>query len=112
DPYLLMVEPTYRLMSLMEEYWAKLTILADVAEILCFKKYWEETGEDKFSYKKIEAQLKDAIKRGHDVQLHIHSSYFKAKWDGKHWNQCVEEYNMAALTFNRINEMVQTSKSY
>lgn len=112
DPYLLMVEPTYRLMSLMEEYGAKLTILADVAEILCFKKYWEETGEDKFSYKKIEAQLKDAIKRGHDVQLHIHSSYFNAKWDGKHWNQCVEEYNMAALPFNRINEMVQTSKSY
>jgi hypothetical protein len=86
--------------------------LADVAEILCFKKYWEETGEDKFAYVEIENQLKDAIKRGHDVQLHIHSSYFKAEWDGKHWNQCVEEYNMAALSFNRISEMIQISKSY
>ena len=49
SPYELMVEPTYRLMDLLEKYNGKLTILADVAEILCFKRYYEETGEDKLA---------------------------------------------------------------
>ena len=108
SPYSLMVEPTNRLMNLLEKYGFKLTILADVAEILCFKKYFEETGEDKFHYKAIEKQLQNAVQRGHDVQLHIHSSYFKAKFDGKKWLQNWEEYNMAALPYERISEMIKS----
>ncbi|MDR1584747.1 MAG: hypothetical protein LBS07_01035 [Prevotellaceae bacterium] len=112
SPYNLMVEPTYRLMNLLEKYGFRLTILADVAEIFCFKKYFEETGEDKFFVKEIEKQLQDAVERGHDVQLHIHSSYFKSKYNGKSWEQCWDEYSMAALPYKRINEMVAASKQY
>ncbi len=112
SPYQLMVEPTFRLMDLSEKYGFKLTIFADVAEIFCFKKYFEETGNDEFSYKAIEKQLQEAIQRGHDVQLHIHSSYFKAVYNGKSWEQCWDEYNMAALSYERIYEMVKQSKKY
>ena len=108
SPYKLMVEPTERLMNLLEKYGAKLTILADVAEILCFKKYFEETGEDKFHYQAIAKQLQDAVLRGHDVQLHVHSSYFKAEFDGKKWVQNWQEYNMAALSYERICEMIKS----
>ena len=111
-PYALIIEPTYRLMDVLERYGAKLTILADVAEILCFKRYYEECGDDKFHYLKIEAQLKDAILRGHDVQLHIHSSYFKSHYNGVKWDQYIEEYNMANLPYERINEMVSLSVDY
>jgi len=107
SPYKLMVEPTERLMNLLEKYGFKLTILADIAEILCFKKYFEQTSEDKFNYKEIEKQLQNAVKRGHDVQLHIHSSYFKANFDGKKWVQNWQEYNMASLDYQRINEMIK-----
>ena len=113
SPYLLMVEPTYRLMDLLEQYGCKLTIMADVAEILCFKCYYEETGDDKFSYLRIEQQLKDAVLRGHDVQLHIHSSYFRATLtEQMTWSQCIEEYNMAAQHYARIEEMVRTCVDY
>ena len=101
------VEPTYRLMDLLEEYSAKLTIFPDVAEILCFKKYYEIYKEDKFHYLDIEKQLKNAIQRGHDVQLHIHSSYFKSNFYGMHWDQCIEEYSMASLAYERIEEMIK-----
>ena len=112
SPFTLMIEPTYRLLNLLEKYDAKLTILADVAEILCFKQYYERTGTDLFSYKDIVAQLQETIKRGHDVQLHIHSSYFKAKYDGKSWVQYWPEYNMASLKYERIDEMIKLSKSF
>lgn len=112
DPIKLMVEPTYRLMNLLEKYDAKLTILADVAEILCFKQYVESTKNDLFSYGTIVKQLQDAIGRGHDVQLHIHSSYFKAKYNGVGWEQHWPEYNMAALEYSRIDEMIKVCKSF
>ncbi len=106
NPQSLMVEPTYRLMNLLEEYHQHLVIMADVAEILCFRRYREQTGRDDFHVAEIEEQLRDALRRGHDVQLHVHSSYFRAVWDGKHFDQCSEEYNMAALPIGRIREMV------
>lgn len=112
NPYDLMVEPTYRLMTLLEKYGQRLTIMADVAEILCFKRYAEETGHDDYHVADIEAQLCDAIKRGHDVQLHVHSSYFKAQHKNGAFDQCIEEYNMAALPFERIDEMVGQCVTY
>ncbi|MBR5327702.1 MAG: hypothetical protein IKV31_04085 [Paludibacteraceae bacterium] len=112
NPYQLLVEPTYRLMDMLECYGQRVTIMADVAEILCFKRYKEETGKDEFHVAEIEQQLCDAIHRGHDVQLHIHSSYFKAHWNGIHFDQCIEEYNMAALPHERINEMVGQCVEY
>lgn len=112
NPRDLMVEPTCRLMDMMERYHQRLTIMADVAEILCFKRYWENTGRDDFHVQEIEQQLCDAIRRGHDVQLHIHSSYFNAQWNGTHFDQCIEEYNMAALSYERISAMVGACVEY
>ena len=112
NPYELMIEPTYRLMSLLEKYGQRLTIMADVAEILCFKRYAAETGQDDYHVAEIEAQLCEAIKRGHDVQLHVHSSYFKAVHKDGAFDQCIEEYNMAALPIERIDEMVGQCVTY
>ena len=112
NPYELMVEPTYRLMTLLEKYNQRLTIMADVAEILCFKRYAADTGHDDYHVADIEAQLCEAIKRGHDVQLHVHSSYFKAVHQNGTFDQCIEEYNMAALPIERIDEMVSQCVTY
>jgi hypothetical protein len=112
NPWNLMVEPTGRLMDLLEKYSQKLTIMADAAEILAFKRYYSETGKDDFHVTEIESQLQDAIRRGHDVQLHVHSSWFNARWDGKGWDQCIEEYNMAVLPVERIDAMVGQCVSY
>lgn len=112
NPKDLIVEPTYRLMDMLECYQQRLTIMADVAEILCFKRYWENAGRDDFHVQEIEKQLCDAIRRGHDVQLHIHSSYFNAQWNGIRFDQCIEEYNMATLSYERISEMVGSCVEY
>lgn len=112
NPMELMVEPTYRLMTLLEKYHQRLTIMADVAEILCFKRYMAETGHDDYHVDEIENQLREAIRRGHDVQLHVHSSYFKAQYKDGAFDQCIDEYNMAALPFERIDEMVGECVTY
>lgn len=112
NPDKLMVEPTCRLMELLDKYGARLTIMADVAEILKFKEYYEKVGKDDFAYLKIAEQLQYAVKKGHDVQLHIHSSYFKAEYENGEFKNCWEEYDLASLPYSRVNEMVRETKGF
>ena len=111
-PHELMVEPTRRLMDLLDEYGAKLTIMADVAEILKFKEYNEQRGRDDYHYESIAEQLREATRRGHDVQLHLHASYFNARHDNGRWLQDWSEYNFAGLPLERLNEIVRIGKQY
>ncbi len=111
-PYELMVEPANRMLALFDAYGAKLTIMADIAEILKFKEYAEEHRTDRFHYHRIVAQLQDAVRRGHDVQLHIHSSYYNAKYDGCRWEQDWADYDLAGLNLERLNEMIGSGKSF
>jgi hypothetical protein len=111
-PKALMVEPTSRLMDLFDRFGAKLTIMADVAEILKFREYRDQFGRDDYHYEAIVAQLKDAIQRGHDVQLHLHCSYFNARFERGKWVQDWSEYNFASLTEQRLNEVVRLGKDF
>lgn len=111
-PHELMVEPTNRMMSLFERYGAKLTIMADVAEILKFREYRDQTGHDDYHYDAIASQLQDALRRGHDVQLHLHASYFNARHEGGRWLQDWSEYDFAGLPPHRLQEVVRIGKTY
>lgn len=111
-PGALMVEPTDRLLRLFDAFGAKLTIMADVAEILRFKQYAEEAGRDDFKSGQIERQLQDAVRRGHDVQLHIHSSYFGARHEQGRWVQDWDEYDFASLPPPRMDWMIATGKRF
>jgi hypothetical protein len=112
SPHALMFEPTDRMLRLFEEYGAKLTIMADVAEILKFREYAEKTGRDDFHSAAITAQLRDAIRRGHDVQLHLHSSYFNAAHRDGRWQQDWSEYNFAGLPLGRMVQLVRNGKEF
>jgi hypothetical protein len=108
----LMVEPTNRLLNLLDRYGAKLTIMADIAEILKFREYKEQNGRDDYHYEAIIGQLKDAVRRGHDVQLHLHCSYFNARHENGKWQQDWSEYNFAGLSRERISEVLRIGKTF
>ena len=112
SPRSLMIGPTDRLLDLFDEYGAKLTIMPDAAEILKFGEYKVETGRDDYHYDAIVDQLRRAVSRGHDVQLHLHSSYFKAQHDQGRWLQEWSEYNFAGLPYERMTWMVRTGKEF
>ena len=109
-PHELMVEPTGRMLRLFDEYGAKLTIMADMAEILKFKEFADQNGNDDYHYRAIVAQLQNAVCGGHDVQLHLHASYLNATHDGQRWVQDWSEYDFAGLSLDRLDEIVRTGK--
>lgn len=112
SPQELMVGPTSRMLDLFDEYGAKLTIMADVAEILKFREYRDRFGRDDYHYDNIVRQLQDAVRRGHDVQLHLHCSYFNARFENGKWQQDWSEYNFAGLSEERISEVLGIGRSF
>ncbi|MCC6748117.1 MAG: hypothetical protein IT371_10690 [Deltaproteobacteria bacterium] len=108
----LMVEPTDRMLDQFDRYGAKLTILADVAEILKFKEYAERYGRDDFAYQDIVRQLRRAVATGHDVQLHMHSSYFKATYGEGYWRQSYDEYDLANLPYERLSALIKLGREF
>ena len=112
DPYKIMVEPTYRMIDLLNNYGAKLTIFADVAEISMFKDYKETHDEDLFYYDEIIDQLKYAISRNNDVQLHVHPSYYNSKYIDGRWIQNYSEYDLTQLKNERLNYIISSGKKF
>lgn len=112
SPKELIVDPTARMLDQLDVYGGKLTIMADIGEILKFKEYAETTGDDRFAWGGIRNQMQRAVRTGHDVQLHIHSSYFNATWDEaqKYWKQDYSEYDLASLSYERLREMIRKGK--
>ena len=67
---------------------------------------------DDFHSSAIEDQLRRAVQGGHDVQLHIHSSYYGARFVDGHWLQDWSEYDFARLPAARMDWMVREGKQY
>jgi len=111
-PLRLMVEPTERLLRQCERHGAKLTIMADVAEILRFRDHHAATGTDTFHSAAISRQLQTALARGHDVQLHLHSSYANARVESGRWVQDWREYSFADLPLERATALVGQGKRF
>lgn len=74
--------PTSEMLGVLEAYGAKLTIMAEMGHYWAMKRY-----EDLFSYDigLFESQLKNAIARGHDVQLHFHPQWIDAEYRDGTW---------------------------
>lgn len=112
NPLTLMIEPTDRMLDQFDRYGARLTIMADVAEILRFRDLYLQTGRDDYSYERIAGQLRDAVARGHDVQLHLHASWFGARYENGRWQQDWCNYSFADLPLQTITEYLKLGKNW
>jgi len=111
-PLELMVEPTDRMLDLFDCYGAKLTIMAEVAEILRFREHAVTTGRDQFGYEAIVGQLRRAVASAHDVQLHLHPSYCRAVYRDGRWQQDYASYDLARLGHDRLVKLIGVGKAY
>ena len=78
-----MITPTNRLLEIAERFNLKVTVFVDVCEYWAFKDTEERGLFKDITYKPaslMEEQLKDIIKRGHDVQLHFHPQWLNYKY--------------------------------
>lgn len=94
-----MIEPTRRLLSLCDAHGAKLSIFPEVGEYWAMKQA-EQAGTLHLGYspsEEIEEQLREAVRRGHDVQLHLHPWWIGAAFEENHWRLCPQYLRITDL---------------
>jgi len=82
------IQPTSRLLDICDKYGVKMTIMFEAAEYWAFKKA-EQDGKLRLAYcpaAEMEKQVRDAVRRGHDVQLHLHPQWIGAELKDGLWH--------------------------
>jgi hypothetical protein len=101
-----MIEPITKLLEVCEQHAAKLTIMVEMGELWAFEKpenaqFKQHLGYDPAAL--VRQQLREAVQRGHDVQLHLHPQWVHARWQASSWGL---DYTHYQLTDFESNEMV------
>jgi len=91
------IEPTSRILNICDRYGAKLTIMFEVAEYWAFKQMEDRLDVGYSPAKAMEEQAREAIRRGHDVQLHLHPQWIGAELDGCLWRLKIGQWCIADL---------------
>lgn len=89
DVFTHIIEPTNTILGLCQKQGIKTTIFFEVLEYIKLKEEWESgntMGYTKNPVKAIEQQIQQAAINGHDIQLHIHPQWHKAKYQNSKWH--------------------------
>mgnify|MGYP002521424246 CR=1 FL=1 len=80
-----LINPTYRLMDILNKNGSKMTVFWDVLHYyqLCKNR---DLSPKLFREKTlVENQIRELVRQGHDVQMHIHPHWLDAKYEDGHW---------------------------
>jgi hypothetical protein len=109
----ILIKPTYRLLETLEEYNVPLSIMTDVCSVLRYK---ELDIESNYPFL-MEEQLRYALKRGHDIQLHLHPHWLTSEYLNGSWRFDHSKYRLHSLeskpdTGNNVRQIIAKGKQY
>ena len=110
-----MVEPTERMARICEGFGIPLTVFFEVEEYLAFERERDSLGKA-WGYAPA-AELKelaiDLVKRGHDLQLHLHPEWVDAKFDCGRWRLRPDQPTVDSIydTQQQVSDYIALRKS-
>ena len=102
-------DPTERMCQIAERYGVPITVFFEIEEFLQFEKHAPEL-RDALGYDpadEMRRQAADLSGRGHDVQLHIHPQWHRARFDGSQW-----QLNQDCLTVDSLFETEEETTEF
>jgi hypothetical protein len=90
-----LIEPTEKILKALEEEGIPMTLFADVASVWRYRSLKIES--DYVTC--FEDQLRGAVRRGHDVQLHLHPHWMTSTFDGKKWHMDESKFKLSDVGY-------------
>jgi len=109
-----LIEPTEQILRAFEEEGIPITLFADVASIWRYR----SLGIESDYVPLFENQLRRAIHRGHDVQLHLHPHWLTSEFDGKRWQMDGSKFKLSDIGYGKgqarftAEELINQGKGY
>ena len=100
DPRRTMIQPTESILEMCGEVGASLTIMIEIGELWAFEDPANEGFSRSLGYpaaEEIRDQLTHSVSTGHDVQLHLHPHWLRARWGDGHWSLDYSKYKLTDL---------------
>ncbi len=98
------LRPAKRMMNIADRYNAPITFFAEALEL----HFMEKCLGDVLA----KEQLKSALKRGHDVQLHIHPQWHDAKHCGGRWHLDFSAWRIGDLPNEQARLLIEKGKQW
>ncbi|MCX2740983.1 hypothetical protein [Pontibacter anaerobius] len=102
--------PTKRLIELSKELKAKFTFFVDVLYLIKLEEYSHVKQLDT-ELQEIKRQLQQLVMHGHDLQLHLHTHWINATYNGV-WSLDYENYRIQNFSTEAVERIVHKSVSY
>ena len=102
-----LIEPTEQVLKALEEEGIPMTLFADVASVWRYRSLKVESDYVPF----FEDQLRVAIRRGHDVQLHLHPHWMTSTFDGKKWHMDESKFKLSDVGYGHQKGPAEVSAS-
>jgi len=93
-----MIEPTKQLVFVLEPYDSKMTVFWDILHFYKLLELEDQYSEIKNDRIAIQNQICELIKKGYDVQLHLHPHWLDAKYIDRKWDFSYEHFNLQSLS--------------
>jgi hypothetical protein len=110
NPEKLMFDPARRNLDICDKFGAKYTFFAEFGQQLAMLDSSQSTHKKWAA--KWEEILKDAIKRGHDVQLHYHPQWIGAQFIHGEWKLDFSKWALSSLGADEIYSRLKTGYDY
>ncbi len=110
DPEQLMFEPARRILDICDKHGAKYTFYAEVGQQINMleapSSKWNRFAQT------WEVLIKEAVKRGHDVQLHFHPQWIGARLNNGHWQLDYAKWNTGNLDYELLDKWIGKGTDY
>lgn len=106
-----LIIPTNHLLNVLSKFEAKATFFVDAAYLLQLSRLSSRYPSLNKDYISISKQLKDIVAKGHEVQLHIHPQWYKARYEGGRWILNQDIYKISDIDSEELYSIFEVSKS-
>lgn len=105
------LEPTQKLMEVAKQHGAHFTFFVDVLYLMKLKEFAsvKAFGEE---LEAVQVQVKTLVQEGHDVQLHLHTHWINASYEGGKWMLDYPRYRIHTFSEREIEKIVDDSVSF
>ena len=100
-------EPAEQIKNIFRNHGGPFVVFVEVAEIEIVDAHGGDPAVDT-----IKRQLRDFRTKGIELGLHLHPQWYNARYEKSEWQLDLCEYNLCALSTNRINCLIDRSLAY
>jgi len=112
DYFSLQDKPMREMLAIAQDYGAKVSIMAETAQQLKMKEFTDN--DEKLSQQTLawEDLVKCAVKKGNDVQLHLHPQWFESEFIDSRWQLNMNKLSLAEFEQAVYVDWISKSKKY